>query len=181
MSNPIELIKNGIQSRNWKEIEAAYFALTGENILGENIDIDLELAKTNQLIKEVDELMDKYRHITASSSKKIKKQKSIIGPFVTLDENGNMVPPKRESSRAPKSLSMGHFGNKSIPLTEEVTQKEIQENESRKINKDKRPPAQKFKVICSQCEKEFDSYEQPITEMGQKCSICLRGSIRGGR
>lgn len=167
MSNPINLIKDGIQKRNWKEIEAAYFALTGENILSENIDMDLELANTNKLIQEVDELMNRYRHPSVASGKKVKKQKSIS---LSTPPQENVLPTNK----------IGHFGNKSVPLTEEVTLAEIQENESRKIKKDQRPPSQKFKVICSQCEKEFESYEQPITEMGQKCSMCLRGSVRDG-
>lgn len=171
MNNPIEQIKNGIQKRNWKEIEAAYFALTGENILGKNIDMDLELAKTNQLIKDVDELMNRYRHTPIMSGEKNKKQKSPPSP---------PIPPPNETITKGSAPS-GHFGNKSVPITDEATEKEIQENEARKIKKEKRESPKTYQVKCSVCEKEFTSYTQPSGELGQRCSKCIRDSVKNDK
>ncbi len=172
MANAIETLRSGIQTRNWKKIEEAYLTLTGEKIVVE--DTNSELNNIDEFMNDIDKLMNKYGYQPVLSGKKNKRQT----PPIDLEPIPIPAPSPKTISRYP---STGYFGNQSVQITCEATEKEIQENESKKIKKEKRESPKTYQVKCSICDKSFTSYTQASDELGQRCSKCIRDSVKNDK
>jgi hypothetical protein len=186
MDSPIQLIKNGIIANNWSLVCQGYEEITGELIKANEI-----IESPNELIEEIEQIINKHKKIITPNpdgqtyernppEPKNRRQdpppikKTVtVGPFVSLDENGNMVPTKK-----------GYYGNDTKPITDDnIPLEEINKNKEKaaitKERKTKRSPSKKYDIKCSQCEQNFESDRQESKDFGQKCPKCLQDTING--
>lgn len=177
--NPLEEIENGIIEGDWVSVCRGYENLTGKVIKTKGISLS-----SNKLIEQIEKLINDHKKTiilnpytennpppSNPSYPPIKKTET-IGPFASIDKNGNIVPTRK-----------GHYGNITQPLTEDVPLEEINKNIEKatvtKERKTKRNPPKKYSIKCSQCEQNFESDRQESKDFGQKCPKCLQETING--
>jgi len=176
MDNPLKIIREGILQHNLEKICNGFELLTGEKIKLEPLpDI------INPLIQQIEQLLNEYKksenrmNIKSSDLDKIAKNKEPV----VFDKY--KTPPLATGFST--TNKRGYYGNETKPLTENVSEEEVNKNIEKatitKERKTKRSPPKKYNIKCSQCEQNFESDRQESKDFGQKCPKCLQDTING--
>ncbi len=183
--NPIELIKSGVETGDWKKICKAYKSLTGSEIKPKTKEDCSLLDVVKDRLDDSDlQLLLKliYKLVSVDTTTLVKTPKKRQGsdlrlPKAKVDTPKTVVKKSRAGFNTIPTTEEGHSNKFDSAEEEQEFNRKKAEGTRVKKNEVRRKRPKKHIVECGGCGNDFES-KIPSGEIGQRCQKCLKSLPR---